>query len=62
MSKTNTLISHHGESSNSRADKMSGMTEACREWSRGKSKKEYKKFFSKKRRQFLKNEKFFDKI
>jgi len=46
MSKTNTLISHHGESSNSRADKMSGMTEACREWSRGKSKKEYKKFFS----------------
>lgn len=54
MGKTNSLTSHHGESSNSRADKMSGMTkEIKKEWV-GYSKKFIKKFYSKKRRQFLK--------
>jgi hypothetical protein len=59
MTKTNNLNSHCGESSNSRADKMSGHGKG---WNVGYSKKDIKKFYSKKRRQFLNNEKFFDKM
>ena len=57
---TNNLTSHRGESRNSRADKMSGMKYP--ELSRSSSKRSYKKFYSAKRRIFLKNELFFDKI
>jgi len=57
---TNNLTSHNGESRNSRADKMSG--DRYPELSRGRSKKWYKKFYSAKRRMFLKNELFFEKI
>jgi hypothetical protein len=52
---TNSLTSHHSESSNSRADKMSGMPKSFRKSMVGSSKKFFKKFFSKKRRALLKN-------
>jgi hypothetical protein len=55
MSKTNTLTSHYGESTSSRADKMSGMSEGIKKRLVGKSKKWIKKFYSKKRRQILNN-------
>lgn len=50
----------HGESRNARADKMSG-TIRCKELV-GKSKKYEKKFYSKKRREFLKDRQNDDKI
>jgi hypothetical protein len=62
MSKTNSLTSHHGESSNSRADKMSGMTKGFKKSLVGKSKKDIKKFSSKKRRIFLNSESSIEKI
>ena len=62
MSKTNSLTSHHGERDTHRADKMSGFNKYVKESLRGLSKKFEKKFASKKRRAFLKNEQFFDKI
>lgn len=55
MKPTNSLTSHYGESSNSRADKMSGMPKDIKVALRGKSKKAEKKFYSKKRRIMLKN-------
>lgn len=55
MTKTNSLTSHHAESSAHRADKMSGMTSGELEYWTGKSKKDIKKFTNKKRRQLLKN-------
>lgn len=63
MSKTNTLNSHCGERRSHRADKMSG---SGKDWMRlccrGVSKKFMKHFSNKKRRAFLNNEEFFDKI
>jgi hypothetical protein len=53
MSKTNTLTSHHGERNSSRIDKMSGMQKELKQLFVGESKKFWKRFFSKKRRQFL---------
>jgi hypothetical protein len=58
---TNSLTSHHGESRNYRADKMS----YDKNWTRmlrGKSKRWEKHFSNRKRRMFLKNPKFFGKI
>lgn len=55
MSKTNTLTSHHGERTSSRADKMSGMSKGLKKCWVGSSKKWIKKFYTKKRRQFLNN-------
>ena len=76
MKGSNSLNSHSGESSNSRADKMSGKVSFI-----GRMKKKFfekshdehqkdgkrsmkwlKKFYSKKRRQFLNNPKNWDKI
>jgi hypothetical protein len=54
MQGSNSLTSHHPESTNSRADKMSGATKGYKKIMKGKSKKYYKKFMSKKRRIFLK--------
>lgn len=54
MKATNSLISHHGESANSRADKMSGLP--------FKISKSFKLFYVRKRRMFLKNPLNFDKI
>lgn len=59
MSKTNSLTSHCGESQNSRADKMSGMTKKFKKSMIGTSKRFFKKFSNKKRRQFLSSEKSF---
>mgnify|MGYP003630267916 CR=1 FL=1 len=53
--KTNSLTSHHGESNNSRADKMSGMTKRFKKYMKGHTKRFFKKFYGKKRRAFLKN-------
>lgn len=55
MRNSNTLTSHHPESNNSRADKMSGSKSGYRKMMNGKSKKASKKFANKKRRIFLKN-------
>ena len=56
MSKTNTLTSHMGESHCSRADKMSG-------WGRRFPLGRFsKKFYTKKRRMFLKNFRNYEKI
>jgi len=57
MSKTNTLISHHPERLSNRIDKMSPTSKSTswlKDIMRGYSKKFYKKFASKKRRQLLK--------
>ncbi len=59
---TNTLNSHTGESRNSRADKMSGLDRGFKKSMIGKSKRIIKKFYSSKRRMFLKNTKNFKKI
>ena len=58
MKGSNTLTSHHGESRTSRADKMSGwITQWKKDWkASGTSMKFAKKFSSRKRRMFLKNE------
>jgi hypothetical protein len=53
--KTNHLTSHHGESSSHRAAKMSGFTKDVRNSLLNKSKRFYKKFTNKKRRQLLKS-------
>jgi hypothetical protein len=53
---TNSLTSHSGESSTSRADKMSGMgKDFMWNYYNGKSKRFMKKFANKKRRNLLKN-------
>lgn len=76
MSKSNNLNSHHPESTNFRADKMSGSIKNFKKWYKrifeknhedyqedGKrSSKFWKRFYSKKRRQFLKNPKNYDKL
>ena len=62
MSKTNSLTSHHPERHTSRADKMSGMIKYWKKELIGKSKKFEKHFSSKKRRAFLNNDEFYDKI
>ncbi len=62
MGKTNTLTSHHGESHSHRVDKMSGLGEERKKSMIGYSKKNYKRFTSKKRRGMLNNPKFFDKF
>jgi hypothetical protein len=54
--KTNTLTSHTPERNSHRADKMSGMGKYIKNLMQGKSKAFNKKFTSKKRRNFLKNE------
>lgn len=62
--KSNTLTSHHGESNSSRADKMSGWVKDYKKdvpATRGKMSKA-KKISGRKRRMFLKNPKFFEKI
>lgn len=59
---TNSLTSHNGESRNSRSDKMSGLTKSCKKTLVGKSKTDIKKFYSAKRRMFLKNPNNYDKI
>ena len=56
MHKTNTLTSHHPERTSHRVDKMSGFTKYMKNLLKGKSKVFHKKFASKKRRNFLKNE------
>ena len=53
MSKTNSLTSHHAERRSSRIDKMSGMQKEQKQLFVGESKKFWKRFFSKKRRQIL---------
>jgi hypothetical protein len=53
MTKTNTLTSHHPERRTSRIDKMSGMDKELKQTFVGESKKFWKRFFNKKRRQFL---------
>jgi hypothetical protein len=58
MSKTNSLTSHMGESSNIPARKMGGW---YKNNMRGASKKFWKKFYTKKRRHFLKQI-FMDKV
>jgi hypothetical protein len=64
MKGSNTLTSHHGESRASRADKMSGWItkwkKDCK--SAGTSMSFAKKFSSRKRRMFLKNEKNWELI
>lgn len=72
--KTNCLNSHHGESANSRADKMSGIYKAkihlrqrSKEngWGDGEQNKrgaDGKKFYGHKRRMFLKNQQNWEKI
>ena len=62
MSKTNTLTSHQGESRAHRADKMSGLPKGIKKMLIGISKKDIKKFSSKKRRSLLKHKTFFNKI
>lgn len=60
--KTNNLTSHNGESRSSRADKMSGTPKSWKKLMIGKSKTDLKKFYSSKRRMFLKNINNYDKI
>ena len=62
MSKTNSITSHHPERHSHRADKMSGMGKERKRFYRNGSFKFVQKFATKKRRAFLNNEKFFDKI
>ena len=50
-----------GESTNSRADKMSGSFKGIKAWI-GRSKTKYKKFYNKKRRTFLRDPQNDDKI
>ena len=61
---TNDLGSHHGETTNSRADKMSGCIKNF--WfyhdCRAGIKRHFKKFYTSKRRMFLKNSNNWDKI
>ncbi len=60
---TNTLMSHHGESRSSRADKMSGVGKLMLKKLKGKGGTRFlKKFYGSKRRMFLKNDNNFDKI
>lgn len=54
MKGSNTLTSHTPESSNQPARKMGGWYHNSSYWV-GKSKRFWKKFYSKKRRQLLKN-------
>lgn len=64
MTGSNTLTSHHGESNASRADKMSGWISRYKKKdpkARGKM-SIAKKLAARKRRMFLKNPKFWDKI
>jgi hypothetical protein len=65
-SKSNNLNSHHGESINSRADKMSGYIRELKKKVENFNGKRYasqiKKFYNKKRRMFLKNPENYDKI
>ncbi len=61
---SNTLTSHHGESNASRADKMSGWISFYKKRNssaRGKM-STAKKIAARKRRMFLKNPAFWDKI
>lgn len=59
--KGNHIGNHAGESATSRADKMSGWIQRLRRPGQLGYKK-LKTFYNKKRRQFLKNPLFFDKI
>ncbi len=59
--KTNSLTSHTGESSNSRADKMSGSSRNLRRLY-GYGLEKVKKFYNRKRRMFLKNPENWEKI
>lgn len=60
---TNDLGSHHGESRNSRADKMSGhLNDGWLENTRAGVKKFFKKFYTSKRRMFLNNPNNWEKI
>ncbi len=60
---TNDLGSHHGESRNSRADKMSGhLNGGWLDDAKAGVKKFFKQFYTSKRRMFLKNERNWDKI
>jgi len=56
MTKTNSLTSHTPERRSRRVDKMSGFEQPHKSLMQGKSKKFDKRFASKKRRNFLKNE------
>lgn len=56
VSKTNSLTSHWPERRSHRVDKMSGFEPEFKRQMSGKSKVFFKKFASKKRRNFLKNE------
>ena len=62
MKGSNSLTSHHGESRNSRADKMSGMHKATKKIMIGKSKRIVKDIMNSKRRMFLKNPNNYEKI
>ena len=67
MAKSNSLTSHRGESNSSRADKMSGWIKEYKKEYRKKNPaaaimSKAKKIAGRKRRMFLKNPKFFDKI
>ena len=61
---TNDLGSHHGESRNSRADKMSGYLRNQDYWRdcRAGIKRHFKKFYTAKRRMFLNNPNNWEKI
>ncbi len=60
---TNNLGSHHGESRNSRADKMSGhLNDGWLDDARAGVKKFFKQFYTSKRRMFLKNPNNWEKI
>lgn len=57
-----TTNKQHSENTNNRADKMSGWMTEMKKYLKGHSMKFWKKFYSKKRRKFLKDENNWDKL